>query len=60
MHKIVLKSLKLEFAGRMWADYKIVWFLKFSSTIQKLFNVEKFTFLHFSYGVMTSVSTFKF
>jgi len=33
----------------MWADSKTVWFLKFGSTVQKLFDVEKrraMPFLH--------------
>jgi len=32
----------------MWADSKIIGFLKFGSMAQKLLNVEKFRFLHFS------------
>jgi len=36
----------------MWAVSKIVEFLKFGSTVQKLLHVEKSAFLHCSYGVM--------
>jgi len=39
----------------MWADSKKVWFLKFCSTVQMLFNVENFLF---SCGVMASVVLF--
>jgi len=37
----------------MWADYKILSFLKNGSMVQKLFDVKKLQirhFLHFSYG----------
>jgi len=44
----------------MWADSKKVRFLKIGSSVQKLFNVEKFLFLHCSYGVMASVATFQY
>jgi len=44
----------------MWVDSKIVLFLKFSSTVQKLLKVEKNpTFQHCFYGVMASGVTFQ-
>jgi len=36
----------------MWADFKMIKFLKLGSPVQKLFNVEKLHFFHCSYGVM--------
>jgi len=41
----------------MWADSKIVKFLKVGSTVQKLLNFEKFPFLHSSYGKMAAIVT---
>jgi len=43
MHNII-NILKSELAGRIWADSKIDEFLKFGSTVQKLFNVNGSSF----------------
>jgi len=41
----------------MLTDSKIVKILKFGSTVQKLFNVEKRRVLHCFYGVMAVIVT---
>jgi len=42
----------------MWADSKIVWFLKFGSTVQKLFDVEIRRRRHYSIRKMLKEEIF--